>query len=106
MLGDDIIYNLDKEFKELSAEVISNADNKTAFVFFEEMSKSTYEKFKDFVNVVPLKADISKYFRDALKNTNNVVVYNSVSDEKMCEYLLDDYNRKSFGRRNNSLMFE
>lgn len=88
MLGDNIIYNLDKEFQSLSIEVISNADNKTAFVFFEEMSKYTFEKFKDFVNVVPLKADISNSFKDALKHTNSVVTFASIGKTSSEEYKL------------------
>ncbi len=88
MLGDNIIYNLDKEFQSLSIEVISNADNKTAFVFFEEMSKYTFEKFKDFVNVVPLKADISNSFKDALKHANSVVTFASIGKTSSEEYKL------------------
>lgn len=88
ILGDNIIYDLDKEFKQFSLEIISNSDNKTAFIFFEEMSKSTFEKFKDFANVIPLKADISNSFKDALKNTDNVVTFASIGKTSSEEYKL------------------
>ena len=88
ILGDNIIYDLDKEFKQFSLEIISNSDNKTAFIFFEEMSKSTFEKFKDFANVIPLKADISNSFKDALKYTDDVVAFASIGKTSSEEYKL------------------
>ncbi len=48
------------------------------------------EKYND-INEIKLKENV----KNIDKNTNNVVVYNSVSDEKMCEYLLDDYIKKA-----------
>ena len=87
-LDDDVIYNLDSDFDSLSEEVISHSDKKTAFVFFEEMSKSVYEKFKDFQNVVPLKADITNYFKESIKDVDNVVTFASIGKTSSKKYKL------------------
>lgn len=88
MLGENIIYNLDKEFKTLATEVISNENNKMAFIFFEEMPKSIFEKFKNFVNVIPLKAEISNTFKDSLNNVNNIVTFASIGKTSSEDYKL------------------
>lgn len=87
-LGDNIIYDLEKEFNTLSAEIISDLDKKTAFIFFEEMSKQMYEKFKDFINVIPVKAEISNSFKESLKGVDNVVTFASIGKTDSEKYKL------------------
>ena len=88
ILGDNIIYDLDKELNILSTEVISNSDKKTAFIFFEEISKQTYEKFKDFVNVTPVKAEISNSFKESLNGVDNIVTFASIGKTDSEKYKL------------------
>ena len=75
MLGDEIIYNLDKEFSKLSADVMSNVNQNKAFVFFEDVSANNAEKLKNFKNTIYIKADISNEFAEAINGIDSVVVF-------------------------------
>ena len=99
MLGDDVIYDLEKEFDSLAEEVISHSDQKTAFVFFEEINLPTYEKFKDFQNIVPIKADITNFFKDCIEKADNVVTFASIGKTpskkyKLVKKMIENLNKK------------
>lgn len=98
MLGNDVIYDLDKEFNKLSAKLISNSENRTAFVKFEDFSGSLQEKFKNFANVVSVKADISNDFKTALKNIKSIVLFATINKTDSVRYkiiksMLEDMNK-------------
>ena len=98
-LDDNVIYDLDKDFDSLSEEVISHSDKKTAFVFFEEISTSVYEKFIDFQNVVPVKADISNSFKESIKEVDNVVTFAGIGKTpnkkyKLVKKIISNLNKK------------
>ena len=98
-LDDNVIYDLETDFDSLSEEVISHSDKKTAFVFFEDMSKSIYDKFKDFQNVVPLKADITNSFKESIKDVDNVVTFASIGKTpnkkyKLVKKMISNLNKK------------
>ena len=98
MLGNDVIYDLDKEFNKLSAKLISNSENRTAFVKFEDFSGSLQEKFKNFANVVSVKADISNDFKTALKNIKSIVLFATINKTDSVSYkiiksMLEDMNK-------------
>lgn len=85
-LEEHIIYNLDKEFNALYTDLISYSDEKIGFIFFEEISKATYDKFKDFMNIIPIKASISRTFKDSLKDIDNVVIFASIGKTDSEQY--------------------
>ena len=78
MLGDNIIYDLDKEFNTLSAEIMSNINEKKAFIFFEDVSNSIAERLKQFTNTIFIKADISNEFTNTLNSADSVVLFASI----------------------------
>lgn len=87
-LGNDIIYDLDMDFETLSAEVIANSDKKTAFVFFEEKTLPAYEKFKDFQNIILVKADITNSFKEYIEKADNVITFASIGKTSNKKYAL------------------
>jgi len=98
MLGNDVIYDLEKEFNKLSAKLISNSENKTAFVKFEEFPVLLQEKFKNFTNVVSVKADISNDFKTALKTIDSIVIFATINKTdsehyKIIKSMLEDMNK-------------
>lgn len=98
MLGNDVIYDLDKEFNRLCAELISNSDKKTALVYFEDISDSVKEKLKNFVNLIPIKAEISPSFKTSVKNIDNVILFEKISktgreDYKLVKHILENMNK-------------
>ncbi len=98
MLGNDVIYDLEKEFNKLSAKLISNSENKTAFVKFEEFPVLLQEKFKNFTNVVSVKADISNDFKTTLKDIESIVLFATINKTdsehyKIIKSMLEDMNK-------------
>ena len=87
-LDDDVIYDLDSDFDSLSEEVISHSDKKTGFIFFEELPMTVYERFKDFQNIVPIKADITNSFKESIKGVDNVVTFASIGKSSSKKYKL------------------
>ena len=102
-LDDDVIYDLETDFDSLSEEVISHSDKKIAFVFFEDMSKSIYDKFKDFQNIVPIKADITNSFKESIKGVDNVVTFASIGKTSNKKYKLV---KKMISNLNKKIIYE
>ena len=87
-LDDNVIYNLDKEFDVLAAKVIPNSDNKIGFVFFEQIPVDMCDKFKEFTNIVPIKADVSNSFKDSINGVAKVVTFASIGKTSSKQYKL------------------
>ena len=79
LLDNNIIYNINQEFCTFSSDIIAHSDEKCAFVLFENLSEATYEKFKNFDNITLIKADITKEFKNAIKQNQNVVIFASIN---------------------------
>ena len=88
MLGDNIIYDLDKEFDTLTAEIMSNINDKKAFIFFEEVSTLIADKFKQFENTTFIKADISKEFTKAVNSVDSIVIFAGINRTDSEKYKL------------------
>ena len=99
MLGNDVIYDLDKEFNRLCAELISNSDKKTALVYFDNLlTDDVKEKLKNFVNLVSVKAEISSSFKTLVKNAENIVLLEKINntsreDYKLIKHILENMNK-------------
>ena len=99
MLGDNVIYDLNKEFNKLSAEFISNSDGKTALAYFEDLSSDITDKFKIFGVVPAIKAEISPSFKTSMKNIDNVILFESINktnteDYRLVKHILESMNKK------------
>ena len=102
-LDDNVIYDLESDFDSLSEEVISHSDKKIAFVLFEELPKSVSERFNDFQNIVPIKADLTNYFKETIKNVDNVVLFASIGKTPNKKYKLI---KKMISNLNKKLLYE
>ena len=99
MIGNDVIYDLDKEYNKLCAELISNSEKKTALVYFEDLADNIKEKLKNFTNVVPVKAEITSSFKTSVKNIDNIVLLEKINktsseDYKLIKHILESMNKK------------
>ncbi len=79
MLGDDIIYDVRKDFISLKADLLANENNKITFVQYENMPDEINALLMDF-NISFIKADLTNDFISKVKNTD--VVYNLASINK------------------------
>lgn len=79
MLGDDIIYDVKKDFISLKADLLANENKKITFVQYENMPNEVKALLVDF-NISFIKADLTNDFISKVKNTD--VVYNLASINK------------------------
>lgn len=98
MLGNDVIYNVNKEFKKLSAKLISKSDKKTGFILFEQLPEPLCNQLKNSANVVLIDAEISQTFKNSLSKVDNVILVLSVGktsteDYKLFKYILTDMDK-------------
>lgn len=102
-LDDNVIYDLDTDFDSLLEEVISHSNMKTGFVFFEELPMSVYDRFKDFQNIIPIKADITNSFKESLAKVDNIVAFASIGKTSSKKYKLV---KKMISNLNKTILYE
>ena len=74
-MGENIIYNLEKEFKQFYAYIIINKNKKILFAFCDDIPASLIEKFKSFANISFIQAGISDSFSSAIQNSDEIVLF-------------------------------
>ena len=88
MLGDNIIYDLNKENDALVAEVMSNINDKKAFIFFEDVPTLIADRFKQFKNTTFIKADISNEFTETVNGVDSIVIFACINRTDSEKYKL------------------
>ncbi len=88
MLGNDIIYDINKEFAVLKSFILANTDKKIGLIYFKSLAASLTEKFKEFDNIEFIEADISKNFVEKLKNTDYIIIFAEINKTDADEYKL------------------
>ena len=78
MLGDNIIYNLEEDFSDLKVLLLPNADKRISIVTFEDIPNNILSKFENIRNINFIKADISNEFVNSIKNSDKVILVESV----------------------------
>lgn len=99
MLGDKIIYNFEKEFKQLGAFLIANQNKKILFALLDDMPIDMVEKFKTFNNVSMIQAGISERFSSAIQNTEAVIMFSKIGktnsdDYRIIKSMIKDMDKK------------
>ena len=79
MLGDNIIYNSEKDFINLKRILLTNQDKKITLVAFEQLPASLLDKLKDYKNLNMVQADISNNFVNGVEKASDVVLFASVN---------------------------
>ena len=102
-LSDDIIYNLEKEFKQFCAYLITNKNKKILFAFCEGIPVDFSEKFKAFANISIIQAGISDTFLSAIQNSDQVVMFAQIGKTNS-----DDYKiiKNMVKENNKQIMYE
>lgn len=98
MLGDNIIYNLEEDFSDLKVLLLANADKHISIVTFEDIPNNILTKFENIRNTNFIKADISNEFVNSIKNSNKVILVESVGKTnskfyKQIKSMLDEMNK-------------
>lgn len=80
MLGDEIIYNVKKDFTELKIALLTKKEEKISFVAFEKIEPQLIEKLSQFRNINFVKADISEEFINSVKSCDSVIIVSSIGN--------------------------
>ena len=79
MLGDNIIYNSEKDFINLKRTLLTNQNKNITLVAFEQLPASLIDKLKDYKNLNMVQADISNDFVNGVEKASEVVLFASVN---------------------------
>ena len=63
MLGDDVIYDVNKEFKKLKSILFVNKQENIGIITFEKIPSEISTKLQDFRNISIKQADLSEKFQ-------------------------------------------
>ena len=99
MLGDNIIYDVEKDFIDLKSVLLAEKKEQLAIVVFEGMKDETINQLQKFKNIQFVQADISDEFEAGIENVNKVVLVSSIgkTDAKLykrVKQLLERMNKE------------
>ena len=98
-LGENIIYDLEKEYKPFCANLITNKNKKILFAFCTDIPVDFSEKFKMFSNISFVQAGISESFYAAVQNSDQVVMFVQIGktnseDYKIIKNMIKENNKQ------------
>ena len=98
MLGDNIIYNFEKDFIDLKSILLAEK-NPISLVVFEKLEENFINELSKFKNINFVKADISEEFENGVQNSSKVIMLLSVGKTNSKEYkrikeFLDKLNKE------------
>lgn len=98
MLGDEIIYDIEKDFIDLKSLLLAEKKESVSIVVFEGMSDSIINQLQKFKNINFVKADISDDFEEGVENSSKVILTAKIgqTDSKLykkLKQLLDRMNK-------------
>ncbi len=85
-LGENIIYDLEKEFKSFCAYLITNKNKKILFAFCVDVPTALSDKFKPFANISFIQAGISDSFSTAIQNSDEIVLFAKLGQTQSEDY--------------------
>ena len=99
MLGENIIYDIEKDFIDLKSILLAEKKEQLGIVVFEGMKDETINQLQKFKNIQFVKADISDEFETGVENVNKVVLVSSIgkTDTKLykrVKQLLERMNKE------------
>lgn len=85
MLGDNIIYDFEKDFIDLKSILLAEK-NPISLVVFEKLEENFINELSKFKNISFVKADISEEFENGVQNSSKVIILLSVGKTNSKEY--------------------
>ncbi len=74
MLGEEIIYNIEKDFIDLKAILISQKRENVSFITFENINEPILSELNKFNNLNFVKAGISEEFEHGTDNSDKIIL--------------------------------
>ena len=99
MLGENIIYDINKSFMAFCSDILINIEHKIGFIIFEEIPAGLKHKFSEFDNVDFINPEVSKKFVLQLKNIDKIVLFAKINstnsqDYKVIKNMLENSNKE------------
>lgn len=85
MLGDNIIYDFEKDFIDLKSILLANK-KPISLVVFDKLEENFINELSKFKNINFVKADISEEFENDIQNSSKVIILLSVGKTNSKEY--------------------
>jgi len=80
MLGENVLYDLEKDFTDLQVDLLANKEKTISIVMFEKIADAMLQKLQGFKNIKFVKADISDEFLTNFSNVNDVMTIAKVGE--------------------------
>jgi len=80
MLGDNILYSLEKDFTDLQIDLLSHKDKKLAVIAFEGFSEAIIQKLQAYKNIKFVKPEISEEFIADINDTIDVITVAKIGE--------------------------
>lgn len=99
MLGDDIIYNIERDYIDLKATLLANKNISVSLVVFEGIDDTIIKQLQQFKNINFVKADITEEFENGIENSEKIVIIAKIGKTnsrlyKRIKQLLTRINKK------------
>lgn len=99
MLGDEIIYNIEKDFIDLKSILLAEKKEKISVVVFEKFDSDIVNQLQKFNNINFVKADISEEFETGVCDSTEIIITAKIGQTdsklyKQVKQLLERMNKK------------
>lgn len=102
MLGDNIIYNFEKDFIDLKSILLAEK-NPISLVVFEKLEENFINELSKFKNINFVKADISEEFENGVQNSSKVILLSAIGKTNSKEY---KHIKEFLGKLNKEILVE
>ena len=88
MLGDNVIYNLEKDLIQFSAYLFANKNKKFVGIYFDDIPQNLLVKLKTFKNLIMIKANISEEISDLIHNSDSIITFIKIGKTPTDNYFI------------------
>ena len=85
MLGENIIYDCEKDFIDLKSILLAEK-SQVSLIVFEKLEDKLINELTKFKNINFVKADISEEFENGLQNSSKVILFSAIGKTDSKEY--------------------
>lgn len=98
MLGENIIYNVEKDLTDLKMTLLAKQDKQISLVLFEKLPSAIISELEKFKNLQFVNPDISNEFVTEINKTSDVILFGTINHTdsklyKQIKKMLDEMNK-------------
>lgn len=98
MLGENIIYNAEKDLTDLKMTLLAKQDKQISLVLFEKLPSEIISELEKFKNLQSVNPDISNEFVTEINKTSDVILFGTINHTdsklyKQIKKMLDEMNK-------------